>query len=582
MLHDDNTESAVESVEDIEEYDGRFGFEHSFRDTEYIAEIREFLATPEISTPTGREEAETPSNALSTYNPGDIVYLDNREFSIERMYEDSFGHERVDILPTTGYPVTGIFHVADLNRQLREDSRNFKYFPDLADKPLDVDSLEVGDIIGYEGKQWEINTIQGDTYISFDNLDKSDFEAGQSRIGNWKERFIKDGVILVSKAPLKFRTDSPNPRKAEKPKRVQEQNPNQESLFDMPETPQEVSATSGLSVSETAENTSTPSGRGSDDNVTNPVSHAQSDIPRNSTEHILWNKFNSLFKGMNDTYDYMRLEASEGLMPLSIERVGSNRYALMHFYTQNGDLMRDPDMEFIVDNDKQTITFVEFQQDGYPQIYQRVEDENGGGASITNGKETYNPQLSRELNRFARNWFNNIENQEYLPVRATLRETGEEILFDNAPATGGREESRQGTNYRLPDSRDRWEGDKTRYADNVAAIRTLKLIESEDREATSEEKDILSRYVGWGGLANAFNGADSSWIKEYRELSELLTPEEYKAAQKSTLNAHYTSTTVIDSIYSALEKMGLPNGSRILEPSCKQRTEARIQNTDLR
>jgi N12 class adenine-specific DNA methylase len=375
-LYDNDAEGAVESVDDIEEYDGRFGFEHSFRDTAYIAEIREYLATPEI---------EMPLNTLPTYKPGDTVYLDNREFTIERMYEDSFGHERVDILPTTGYPVTGIFHVADLNRQLREDSRNNKYFADLAEKPLDVDSLEVGDIIGYEGKQWAITSIQGDFSAALSNLDKTDIQSTQAFIGHWKDRIVQVGATFVSKA--KDLSDVQAPKTADKPKRTTTQNPNQESFFDMTETPEEVSATTGLSVSETPE---TP--------------------------------------------------------------------------------------------------------------------------SVT--------------------------------------------------------ETPKGENYRLLDSRDRWEGDKTRYADNVAAIKTLKLIENENREATSEEKNVLSRYVGWGGLPNAFNGADSSWIKEYRELNDLLTPEEYKAAQKSTLNAHYTSTTVIDSIYSALEKMGLPNGSRILEPSC--------------
>ena len=101
----------------------------------------------------------------------------------------------------------------------------------------------------------------------------------------------------------------------------------------------------------------------------------------------------------------------------------------------------------------------------------------------------------------------------------------------------------------------------------MEAIRTLQILENEDRSATPDEQKILSQYVGWGGLADAFDPDKDSWAKEYTQLKELLSPEEYAAARASTLNAHYTSPTVIHAIYDAVEKMGFRSGN-ILEPSC--------------
>src|SRR5699024_7844901 len=98
-------------------------------------------------------------------------------------------------------------------------------------------------------------------------------------------------------------------------------------------------------------------------------------------------------------------------------------------------------------------------------------------------------------------------------------------------------------------------------------IATLKQIEQENRYATPEEQHIFSQYVGWGGLADAFDPDKPAWAAEYAELKELLTPEEYTAARASTLNANYTSPTVIRAIYEAVEQMGFRTGN-ILEPSC--------------
>ena len=109
-------------------------------------------------------------------------------------------------------------------------------------------------------------------------------------------------------------------------------------------------------------------------------------------------------------------------------------------------------------------------------------------------------------------------------------------------------------------------GAKLKYARNIEAIRTLFKLEQEHRGATAEEQQVLSQYVGWGGLADAFDPGKDSWAKEYTELKNLLSEDEYTAARSSTLNAHYTSPTVIRGIYDAVERMGFRSGN-ILEPS---------------
>ena len=107
---------------------------------------------------------------------------------------------------------------------------------------------------------------------------------------------------------------------------------------------------------------------------------------------------------------------------------------------------------------------------------------------------------------------------------------------------------------------------KEKFQRNVEAIRTLETIESEKRPATNEEQEVLSKYVGWGGLADAFDETKSAWAKEYAELKTLLSEEEYISARESTLNAHYTSPVIIQEIYRTLQRMGFTKGN-LLEPS---------------
>mgnify|MGYP004605891239 FL=1 len=122
-------------------------------------------------------------------------------------------------------------------------------------------------------------------------------------------------------------------------------------------------------------------------------------------------------------------------------------------------------------------------------------------------------------------------------------------------------------NFRIQDNDLGAGGPKAKYKANMEAIHLLQTLEKEERLAAPEEQEILSRYVGWGGIPQAFEESNSSWANEYLELKNTLSPEEYSAARASTLNAFYTSPTVIRSMYEALENMGLKQGN-ILEPSC--------------
>ena len=156
------------------------------------------------------------------------------------------------------------------------------------------------------------------------------------------------------------------------------------------------------------------------------------------------------------------------------------------------------------------------------------------------------------------------EELDELPISAVI--DGEVQTFPTAAALDEALNAVPAGNFRITDDHLGEGGAKQKYARNIEAIRTLFKLEQEHRGATAEEQQVLSQYVGWGGLADAFNPGKDSWAKEYAELKGLLSEDEYAAARSSTLNAHYTSPVVIRSIYDAVEKMGFQSGN-ILEPS---------------
>ena len=133
------------------------------------------------------------------------------------------------------------------------------------------------------------------------------------------------------------------------------------------------------------------------------------------------------------------------------------------------------------------------------------------------------------------------------------------------PATGL--ERREKINFHITDDDLGAGGPKQKFQANMDAIRLLKTLEQENRLATPEEQETLSRFVGWGGIPSVFDGKNKNWAEEYMKLKTALTPEEYRDARASTLNAFYTSPAVIHAMYEALENMGLQRGN-VLEPSC--------------
>ena len=156
------------------------------------------------------------------------------------------------------------------------------------------------------------------------------------------------------------------------------------------------------------------------------------------------------------------------------------------------------------------------------------------------------------------------EELDALPISTVM--DGKVQTFPDAVALDEALNAVPAGNFRITDEHLSEGGAKQKYARNIEAIRTLFKLEHEHRGATAEEQQVLSQYVGWGGLADAFDPDKDNWAKEYTELKGLLSEDEYAAARSSTLNAHYTSPVVIRSIYDAVEKMGFQSGN-ILEPS---------------
>lgn len=148
-----------------------------------------------------------------------------------------------------------------------------------------------------------------------------------------------------------------------------------------------------------------------------------------------------------------------------------------------------------------------------------------------------------------------------------------EVLENNTPEISKINEKQEETNlnkidFHITDNDLGIGTPKEKVQNNINAIKTLKQIESENRLATKDEQEILSKYVGWGGLPDVFDESKTEWTNEYNEIKDLLTKEEYDKAKESTLTAFYTPPIVIKSIYDALQNMGLEQAN-ILEPSCR-------------
>ena len=195
------------------------------------------------------------------------------------------------------------------------------------------------------------------------------------------------------------------------------------------------------------------------------------------------------------------------------------------------------------------------------------QDERNAGLFTQDARETPAPEITSEPVTVYPGDKNGLP-YDVVVERLHIDEPEPAPSAEQADHQGNTDQPRRtGQNFRITDDHLGEGGPRLKYQANITAIRLLKELEAAGQQASPEQQEVLSRYVGWGGVPEVFDPSKTAWAKEYAELKELLTPEEYEAARASTLNAHYTSPMVIRAIYEAVEQMGFHSGN-ILEPSC--------------
>lgn len=263
---------------------------------------------------------------------------------------------------------------------------------------------------------------------------------------------------------------------------------------------------------------------------------------------------------------------------------------MFHYYEENGIEVSEPYMTFKVDFSKEVLEPISYKNDSI-DIEISSDTKNKDALSTKDDLENYaNQWLDRLLEK---NYI--VESEQVFKDSINKRGIyhidydGSFIVYTDMPYSLVKEFAdnynytvsnkiqkedvsidpvqSEKINYQIMDKDLGKRTPKERYNDNVAAIRLLFSLEKQGRNATKDEQDILSRYVGWGGLADVFDESKSNWANEYLELKSLLSEEEYKSARESTLTSFYTSPVVIESIYKALNNLGFRHGN-ILEPSC--------------
>ena len=263
---------------------------------------------------------------------------------------------------------------------------------------------------------------------------------------------------------------------------------------------------------------------------------------------------------------------------------------MFHYYEVNGIEVSEPYMTFKVDFSKELLEPISYKNDSI-DIEISSDNKNKDALSTKDDLENYANQWLDKL--LEKNYI--VESEQVFKDSINKREIyhidydSSFIVYTDMPYSLVKEFAdnynyivsdkiqkedilinpvqSEKINYQIMDKDLGKRTPKERYNDNVAAIRLLFTLEKQGRNATKDEQDILSRYVGWGGLADVFDESKSNWANEYLELKSLLSEEEYKSARESTLTSFYTSPVVIESIYKALNNLGFRHGN-ILEPSC--------------
>ena len=262
-----------------------------------------------------------------------------------------------------------------------------------------------------------------------------------------------------------------------------------------------------------------------------------------------YNDFDSYIKELSDIHEQFKKENTKQEVKPNVENV-DNRSAV-----QQSDADRQGDSRVLDEVQTDDVQRDAPRGDSVGDAVERGQEAGRDGAVADNGtgaggRSGDGDRQSGDLRR----------NDELTPEAEKLHEEVTEQIAQQST------EQPKGRNFVIGDSLDLPNGEKSRYKANIEAIKLVKQLEAEGRYATEAEQVILSKYVGWGGLANAFDQKKADWSKEYTELKELLTEEEYGLARGSTLNAHYTDISVIKAMYDGLAKLGF-NGGRMLEPS---------------
>jgi len=412
-----------------------------------------------------------------------------------------------------------------------------------------IENIEVNDEITIGDKEYVVSRIDGEFIIQLDSKN-DDIEQGHTFWGNWKDRVIElagDNLIFIVKANEREIIDTENIKEQD----IEKQ---EEALTEIiaDDNQEDYSYLVGQKVEIEGRKFIVEKINDYNNDVSLTDVTFQNEIGFPIMRSTSLNKVLQAFEEQNRAEvlnDYVNLPnqkqnyrfinqlvpeifsgeeehirlVSDGFMPLVIERIGDDTISVTHYYEQNGDLMSDPDMTFIFDNENKVLSARTYRQDNIA-VYKNALDDN-----------KLNIALVKELNSFAKTWFDNIKVQNY--------------------------ERERPANYRIIENdEDNRYIPSEKYKNNVDAIRTLKMIESEERSATDEEKDLMAKYVGWGGLSYYFEDSNNDVLKQ------ILTEDEYSSAKESTLNSFYTPTGVIEEMYNALRGMGFKKGS-VLEPS---------------
>lgn len=305
-----------------------------------------------------------------------------------------------------------------------------------------------------------------------------------------------------------------------------------------------------------------------------PVDNIQETIISEDKQERLYERFKDIAPGLiNETSPYLSYETGsdrDHTFVIAFDQE-TNIIDMYHVYEIEGREVMDPHMQFEFDIENNEIVPFYFNN---PIVGLEYDLHNGT-----------DPEFETELYDYAIQWLGNIKQKGYyieseqiykdetkIGVYFYDYDKDHNIIYTNNPSISQEQQDetplpQEKINYQIIDDHLGAGTPKERYRNNIAAIRLLFSLEEEGRLATKEEQDILAKYVGWGGLSEAFDESKSNWSNEYHELKSLLNEEEYNAARESTLTAFYTPPVVIESIYSIIERFGFHHGN-ILEPAC--------------